>query len=117
MKHTLSVLVQIDLDGTYIHILVTGCLTVANQHALHPVIARAQTLIPAVHVKVDLDSLEHLEPAAVTLLRAALHHDHTATGLETVNITVPSGLRVHPPVRELPTRPLPNAEPLPALAA
>lgn len=116
MKHTMSVLVQVDLDGTHVRISVSGCVTEANQHVLHPLVRRARALTAAVHVQVDLASVEHLEPAAVTLLRAAVDHDGTSPGGGTVSIAVPTGPRSHP-LRELPVRPLRDAAPLPALAA
>ena len=117
MKHTLSVLVEIDLDGTYVRLLVTGCLTEANQHVLHPLIGRARTLTAAAHVKVDLDSVQHLEPTAVALLRAAVDRQESATGVEAVSFTVPTGSRAHPSLRKPPVWPLQDAEPLSALAA
>jgi len=117
MKHTMSVLVQVDLDGTYIRILVTGCLTEANQHVLHPVITRTRTLTPAVHVEVDLTSLQHLQPAAVTLLRAAIDPEESLPGLGAVSVTAPTDPRTHSPVWELPIRQVHDAAPLPALAA
>ena len=40
MDHNFSVLVPIDLHGTYLRLFVTGCVTATNQHALHQVIAR-----------------------------------------------------------------------------
>ncbi|MEX5257955.1 hypothetical protein [Kocuria arenosa] len=116
MKHTMSVLVQVDLDGTHVRISVTGCVTQANQHVLHPLIRRARALTAAVHVQVDLDSVQHLEPAAVALLRAAADHGAATPGAGPVSIAVPTGPRAHP-VRELPVRPLRDAAPLPALAA
>lgn len=116
MKHTMSVLVQVDLDGTHVRILVTGCVTEANQHVLHPLIARARAITAAVRVQVDLDSVQHLEPAAVALLRAAVVHEETSPALGVVSIGVPTGSRAHP-LRELPVRPLRDAELLPALAA
>ncbi|WP_139318534.1 hypothetical protein [Kocuria sp. CNJ-770] len=114
MKHTMSVLVQVDLDATHVRVLVTGCLTEANQHVLHPVIGRARTLGAAVHV--DLDSVRHLQPAAATQLRAAVDHEGASPGLGAVRISVPTEPRTHP-LGELPVRPLPDSAPLPALAA
>ncbi|MEX5261765.1 hypothetical protein [Kocuria sp. CPCC 205263] len=116
MKHTMSVLVQVDLDGTHVRVLVTGCVTEANQHVLHPVIERARALTAGVHVHVDLASVQHLEPTAVTLLRAAVDHGGVSSGSGAAGITVPTGPRTHP-LRTLPARPLRHAETLPALAA
>jgi hypothetical protein len=75
MDHKLSVLVQIDLDGRYLRLLVTGCVTEANQHILYPLVRRARTLIPPVTVTVDLTTAQHVETAAVDLLRWALDQE------------------------------------------
>ena len=68
----LSVLVRVDLDGRHLRLIVTGCLSAANQQALHPVIERARTLTPAAEVLVDLTAGGPPEPAAVALLRAGI---------------------------------------------
>ena len=68
----LSVLVRVDLDGRRLRLIVTGCLSAANQQALHPVIERARTLTPAAEVLVDLTAGGPPEPAAVALLRAGI---------------------------------------------
>lgn len=68
----LSVLVHVNLHGQHLHLVVTGCMTAANQQGLHPVIGRARTLIPAAEVLVDLRSCAPVEPAAVELLRAEI---------------------------------------------
>jgi hypothetical protein len=41
----LSVLVQMDLDNRSVRLVVTGCVTEANQHVLYPLVRRARTLI------------------------------------------------------------------------
>jgi hypothetical protein len=68
----LSVLVRVDLDGRHLRLIVSGCLSAANQQALHPVIERARTLTPAAEVLVDLTTSGLPEPAAVALLRAGI---------------------------------------------
>ncbi|GGG70012.1 hypothetical protein GCM10011374_38170 [Kocuria dechangensis] len=98
MNHKLSVLVQIDLHAQYVHLVITGCVTEANQHALHPVIARARTLIPPVTVTVDLTGAAHVEAAAVELLHAAIDQDHTFSGAGPVEVLVPAQLPGHRPV-------------------
>ncbi|MEX5259696.1 hypothetical protein [Kocuria sp. CPCC 205263] len=98
MDHKLTVLVQVDLHAQYVHLVVTGCVTDANQHALYPVVARARTLIPPVTVTVDLTGATHLEAAAVKLLRAAINHDHPLSGAGPVEILVPAALTDHAPV-------------------
>lgn len=98
MDHKPSVLVQVDLHAQYVHLVITGCVTEANQHALHPVVARARTLIPSVTVTVDLTGAAHLEAVAVELLRAAIHHEHTLSGSGPAEILVPAVLSDHPPV-------------------
>lgn len=117
MKHTLSVLVDIDLDGTSVQLHITGCLTEANQHVLHPLIRRARTLTPSVHVEVDLTSLQHLEPTAVTLLHAAVEHDGSSAEFGSVSVSAPDGVRSHPSPRRLSSRPSQPAHALSALAA
>lgn len=105
MGHKLSVLVQIDLHGAYVRLVVTGSVSEANQHALHPVIARARTLIPSVTVTVDLTGAEHVEPGAVDLLRWALEHESTVGGAGPVEMLVasepPTRRPVHRPVTAL----------------
>ncbi len=95
MDHKLSVLVQIDLDGAYVTLAVTGCLTEANQHALHPLIRRARALIPPVTVSVDLTASGHVEANAVDLLRWAIDHDEPADGASPVELLLPNGLPNH----------------------
>ena len=94
MDHKLSVLVQVDLDGRYVRLLVTGCLTEDSQHALHPLIRRARTLIPPVTVSVDLTAAEHVEAAAVEQLRRATDHDPALTGTSPVEVGVEVGEHV-----------------------
>ncbi|GEO95952.1 hypothetical protein [Kocuria turfanensis] len=96
MDHKLSVLVQVDLDGRYVRLLVTGCLTEANQHALHPLIRRARTLIPPVTVSVDLTAAEHVEGSAVGQLRTAVDHDPTLEGTSPVELLLSCALPEHP---------------------
>jgi len=84
--HKLSVLVQIDLHGAYVRLVVTGCVTEANQHALHPVIARTRTLMPPVTVTVDLTGAAHVEAGAVESLRRALEQDGTVPGAGAVEV-------------------------------
>jgi hypothetical protein len=95
MDHKLSVLVQIDLHGAYVRLVVTGCVTEANQHVLHPLVARARTLIPPVAVAVDLTGAEHVEEGAVDLLRWALEHDDTAAGAGPVEVLTAPELPAH----------------------
>lgn len=117
MKHTLSVLVDIDLDGTSVQLHITGCLTEANQHVLHPLIRRARTLTSSVHVEVDLVSLRHLEPTALALLHAGIDHDGTSAELGSVSVCAPAGDRSHLSPLKLPTQPPQSARTLSALAA
>ncbi|MGQ1799064.1 hypothetical protein ACT4S5_18280 [Kocuria oceani] len=95
MDHKLSVLVHIDLDGAYVRLAVTGCLTEANQHVLYPLIRRARRLIPPVTLSVDLTAAGHVEANAVDLLRWAIDHDETADGVSPVVLLVPNGLPNH----------------------
>jgi hypothetical protein len=95
MDHKLSVLVQIDLHGAYVRLVVTGCVTEANQHVLHPLVARARTLIPPVTVAVDLTGAEHVEAGAVDLLSWALEHADTAAGSGSVEVLTAADLPAH----------------------
>ena len=97
MDHKLSVLVQVDVDGRYVRLLVTGCLTETNQHALYPLIRRARMLIPPVTVSIDLATAEHVEAVAVDLLRWAIDHDRTMDGVSPVELLLPDGLPDHAP--------------------
>jgi len=104
MDHKLSVLIQIDLNGAYVRLVVTGCLTEANQHVLHPLIRRARTLIPPVTVSVDLTDAGHLEATAVESLRWAVDHDPTLHGASPVEVVVPHDLPAHRPAPVRPAR-------------
>lgn len=75
MQRKISVLVEVDLDGRYVRVSVTGALTRTNQQALHPVLRRARTTLPAARVGVDLTCVHELEPATVDLLRGVVEHD------------------------------------------
>lgn len=99
MDHKLSVLVQVDLDGAYVRLLVTGRLTEANQHALHPLIRRARTLLPPVTVSIDLTAAEHVEAIAVDLLRWTVDHDEALSGGSPVEVLVPAVLADSVPAR------------------
>ena len=95
MDHKLSVLVQVDLDGAYLRLVVTGCLTEPNQHVLYPLVRRARTLIPPVTVSVDLTATRHVEAIAVDLLRWAMDHDESLDGCSPVELLVPDALPTH----------------------
>ena len=97
MDHKFSVLVQVYLHGAYVRLVVTGSVTEANQHALHPLVARARTLIPPVAVTVDLTGAEHVEAGAVDLLRWALEHDGTAEGVGPVEVLTAAELHADQP--------------------
>ena len=102
MDHKLSVLVQVDLDGAYLRLVVTGCLTEANQHALPPLIRRARTLLPPVTVSIDLTAAEHVEAIAVDLLRWTVDHDEAMDGGSPVEVLVPAVLADRAPARKEP---------------
>ena len=101
MHHKLSVLVQVDLDGRHVRLVVTGCLTEVNHRALCPVVRRARTLVPGIAVIVDATSAHHVEPAAVDLLRWAAEHDDAVEGTQPVEFVLPSELPVHGTVTRL----------------
>jgi hypothetical protein len=89
MDHKLGVLVQVDAHGAQVRLLVTGCVTEANQHGLHPVVAAARELIPLVAVIVDLTVAEHVEAAAVDLLRWAIEAGEAGSGTGPVEVLPP----------------------------
>lgn len=82
METKLSVLVQVDLDGADVRLVVTGCVTEVNQRALQPVIGRARTVLPAAVVSVDLTAAQSVESAAVELLRTGIDHQHPSGTVE-----------------------------------
>lgn len=89
MVDTISVTVQVDLDGEYARIVATGCLTGAGQWALHPLIRRARVLPRGTHVIVGLRGAHHVEPAGVDLLRRAVAQDGA------VGLVLPDPLPAH----------------------
>lgn len=76
-----------DLDGRYVRVSVTGALTCTNQQALHPVLRRARSTLPAARVSIDLTCVHELEPAALALLRGAVEQDAELRGA--VEVLVP----------------------------
>lgn len=95
MEHKLSVLVQVDLDGTSMCLGITGCLTEATQRALHPVMRRALTANPGMQVSVDLRCAEHIEIAGVDLLRSATGNGNALPAARSVHVLLPGVLPVH----------------------
>ena len=75
MDHSLSVVVQVDLEDRCVHLVVTGHLTERNHRGLPPLVRRAQTLIPGATVVVDLAVARHVEEAGLDLLRWSIDHD------------------------------------------
>lgn len=78
-----------------IRIHATGGLTEVSQRALHPLIRRARSLTPDIHVTVDCTGAHHVEAAGVELLRWAIDHDDSADGASPVELLVPTGLPAH----------------------
>lgn len=101
MHHKPSVLVQVDLDGRHIRLVVSGCVTELNHRALCPLVRRARTLAPDIAVVVDLTSAHHVEPAAVDLLRWAAEHEDAVRGAPAVDFVLPAALPGHGTVTEL----------------
>jgi hypothetical protein len=101
MHHKLSVLVQVDLDGRHVRLVVSGCLTEVNHRALCPVIRRARTLVPGIAVVVDVTTAHPVEPAAVELLRWAAEHDDAVQGTPPVEFVLPAELPGHGTVTRL----------------
>ena len=65
MHHKLSVLVQVDLDGRHVRLVVTGCLTEVSHRALGPLVRRARTLVPGIAVVVDATAALHVARSGV----------------------------------------------------
>ncbi|MUN63953.1 hypothetical protein GMA12_12525 [Kocuria sediminis] len=101
MHHKLSVLVQVDLDGKHVRLVVTGCVTEVNHRALCPLVRRARTLVPGIAVIVDATAAHHVEPAAVDLLRWAAEHDDAVRGTPPVEFVLPHELPAHDTVTRL----------------
>lgn len=99
MHHKPSVLVQVDLDGRHIRLVVSGCVTELNHRALCPLVRRARTLAPDIAVVVDLTSAHHVEPAAVDLLRWAADQDESLG--DAVEILAPETAPAEPAVAAL----------------
>lgn len=92
----ISVLTHIDVDGAYVHLVVTGHLTEVNQQGLHPLIRQARTLAPDGAISVDLRGAENVEDNAVESLRFAIDHsDNTGPAAGSVDILVPDQLSGH----------------------
>lgn len=87
MRKKLSVLVQIDLDGRRVTLVVTGSLTAANQQVLPPLVARARIAFPEAEVTVDLQGTHQAESSVIDILRWSLEAAQPATG--PVQITAP----------------------------
>ena len=86
----ISVLADIDVDGTYVNLVVTGHLTETNQQGLHPLIHQARTLTPHGKISADLRGAENVEDNVVDSLRWAIdHHDNTGPAAGSVDILVP----------------------------
>lgn len=86
----ISVLADIDVDGTYVNLVVTGHLTETNQQGLHPLIRQARALTPHGRISADLRGAENVEDNAVDSLRWAIDHpDNTGPAAGPVDILVP----------------------------
>lgn len=114
VDHKFSVLVQMNLNNRSVRLVVTGCLTEANQYVLHPLVRRATTLAPPVTVSVDLTTAEHVEDIAVDMLRWAVDHDEPEPGVSPVRILTPAQLPQHRAVSARNTVPRKFTRPLPA---
>ena len=90
MHHKPSVLVQVDLDGRHVRLVVTGRVTEVSHRALCPVVRRARTLVPGIAVIVDVTSAHHVEPEAVDLLRWAVEHEDAVQDTPPVEFVLPT---------------------------
>lgn len=70
-------------------IVATGCPTEAGRRALHPLIHRARSPTPGIHVTVDLRGAHHVEPAGVDLLRRSAALDPPAAQRGDVDLAPP----------------------------
>ena len=95
MHHKPSVLVQVDLDGRHVRLVVTGRVTEVSHRALCPVVRRARTLVPGIAVIVDVTSAHHVEPEAVDLLRWAVEHEDAVQNTPPVEFVLPAELPRH----------------------
>lgn len=94
----ISVLADIDVDGTYVNLVVTGHLTETNQQGLHPLIRQARALAPRGTVRADLRGVENIEDHAVASLRwATEHHESTGPTAGPVEILLPGPAPDHEP--------------------
>lgn len=98
MGELLSVVVQIDLHGADVRLVVTGTVTDATQRVLHPLMDRARSILPGAMVWVDLTGADRVETTAVELLQSALQHDHPDSGAGSVKILTPADCLGAPPV-------------------
>lgn len=89
MEPKIAVVVQVDLDGRQVRIVVTGVVTGINQRGLCPVIGRARRLVPGIRVVVDLSAAESVEPAAVDLLRWSAEHETPGAGAQKIEFLLP----------------------------
>ena len=106
MDPKISVLADIDMDGTYVSLVVTGRLTEANQQGLHPLIRQARSMAPGGVISVDLRGAEDVEDGAVESLRWAIgHNNDTGPATESVDIHIPD----HAPDHEPRATPAPEA--------
>lgn len=80
MEPKIAVVVQVDLDGRQVRVVVTGVVTEINQRGLCPVIGRARRLVPGIRVVADLSGADSVEPTAVDLLRWSAEHEDPVVG-------------------------------------
>lgn len=101
MHHKPSVLVRVDLHSRHVRLVVTGCVTELNHRALCPLVRRARTLVPGIAVVVDLAAAQHVEPAAVELLRWSAEHEDAVRGTPAVEFLLPPEFPGHGTVTQL----------------
>ncbi|GGG71189.1 hypothetical protein GCM10011374_39820 [Kocuria dechangensis] len=77
--------------GPMCGLVVTGCET--SQHALHPPLSGAQSVILAAMVTVDLTCAEHVEAAAVEQLHAAVDNDQALSRCRVLEEAAQKGRR------------------------
>lgn len=69
MKHTLRILVRMDLDPSSAVLEVEGCVTAEGCPSVTSVLARTLLLADCEEVLIDLRRAKHIEPAAADYLQ------------------------------------------------
>lgn len=88
MELQLSVVAETTPDQKQVRLVLTGRLTTTNQHMLYPLIHRAHA--SEAEVIIDLTAVDHLETAALDLLRWDIEHHETTHPVRAVRFVPPA---------------------------